>query len=82
MDRFITRTSKLIESSLSTSETSKQSEDSPSTSETSKISENSPSTAWSSKQSKGMCQLYDESYISIGFTCCGPEDEPIPECII
>ncbi|XP_025200617.1 zinc finger BED domain-containing protein 5-like [Melanaphis sacchari] len=82
MDRFITRTSKLIESSPSTSGTSKQSKDSPSTSGTLKMSGNSPSTARPSKQSKGKCRLYDESYISIGFTWCGPEDEPIPECII
>uniref|UniRef100_A0A2S2QQH2 Zinc finger BED domain-containing protein 5 n=1 Tax=Sipha flava TaxID=143950 RepID=A0A2S2QQH2_9HEMI len=82
MDRFITRTSTLIESSPSTSGTSKQSKDSPSTSGTLKMSGNSPSTARPSKQSKGKCRLYDESYISIGFTWCGPEDEPIPECII
>jgi len=77
MDRFITRTSTLIESSPSTSGTSKQSKDSPSTSGTLKMSGNSPSTARPSKQSKGKCRLYDESYISIGFTWCGPEDEPI-----
>lgn len=61
MDRFITRTSKQIESSPSTSGTLKQSGD-------------LPSTARPSKQSKSKFRLYDESYISNGFTRCGPED--------
>lgn len=78
MDRFITRTSTLIESSPSTSGTSKQSKDSPSTSGTLKMSGNSPSTARPSKQSKGKCRLYDESCISIDFTWRGPEDELFP----
>ncbi|KAL4125972.1 hypothetical protein QTP88_010204 [Uroleucon formosanum] len=51
MDRFISRTSKLIESSPITSGTSKQSEYSPSTSGALKMSGNSPSTARPSKHS-------------------------------
>lgn len=34
------------------------------------------------KKSRGKCRLYDESYMDIGFNWCGPEDEPIPECMI
>ncbi|CAI6358915.1 unnamed protein product [Macrosiphum euphorbiae] len=41
-----------------------------------------PSTSETLKQSGGKCRYYNESYMDIGFTWCGPKDEPIPECIV